>query len=800
MKRFRKRSVLLIGLLGYALLFFVSFLLKPERAFQKFKFPNEIKSGIWIRSNGTILRWNESEASLSRMNEFSVEGMASSIKQDWISSEIMIGEGYGAMMALELRYEASRVGTDDFHCRVVLIEPEGLPAFEWLGNPLLDRSLRSAQFSSLWLIQRLLPFSYLWEESTQQGLFESSWVASGKIPKVLKRQSEVSSIPVWIVPSEGANPKQAEYFLKIIWPSTQIARRDWNRAVFEGGVERLLSETIPILLADVAETALHMEPYLVRDQPFSGTALWVAMLMIALSTLVSEDLACIGSGILVAHGGIGVLSATIACVVGIYVGDIILYLIGRIFGERILSHRPFSRLIAKDAVAASEQWFERRGAWVLVACRFLPGTRVPVYFAAGMLKFSLWRVSIILGVAAILWVPLLVGLSAWIGERLLVVYDRYEQWAVWFLLTAVFLIFVVIHRVIPLLTHRGRRLAYSRWKRMTCWEFWPAKVIYLPVVFYILGLALRYRSLTLPTLSNPMLPCGGFIDESKLQILKQLQQAGAPVADFLELTEAQSSTEKLHAVKAAIQRWGGHFPVVLKPDQGERGRGVVIAKTEMDLTEAFNRSNERLIVQKYVPGKEFGVFYWRFPNQQMGEIPSVTRKECIFVTGDGTSTVEQLILNDERAICCAHTFLKTHVEELFRIPCKGEEVKLVEIGTHARGALFLDACELATPELREVLDGISHRMGGYYMGRFDLKVPDDASLQKGKGIQILELNLLTSEPTHMYDPKYSLLTAWKLLMRQWKIAFEIGDQIRSPGKQPMKISKFAKLVWNRYTG
>jgi hypothetical protein len=48
---------------------------------------------------------------------------------------------------------------------------------------------------------------------------------------------------------------------------------------------------------------------------------------------------------------------------------------------------------------------------------------------------------------------------------------------------------------------------------------------------------------------------------------------------------------------------------------------------------------------------------------------------------------------------------------------------LMELGTHCRGAMFLDGGWVITPELEERFDAISRGFAGFYVGRFDVRVP-----------------------------------------------------------------------------
>jgi hypothetical protein len=59
---------------------------------------------------------------------------------------------------------------------------------------------------------------------------------------------------------------------------------------------------------------------------------------------------------------------------------------------------------------------------------------------------------------------------------------------------------------------------------------------------------------------------------------------------------------------------------------------------------------------------------------------------------------------------------------------------------------------------------------------------------------VLELNGVTSEATHIYDPKNSLFTAYKVLFSQWRIAFEIGEQNRRRNFAPTSLWALAGLL------
>ena len=184
-------------------------------------------------------------------------------------------------------------------------------------------------------------------------------------------------------------------------------------------------------------------------------------------------------------------------------------------------------------------------------------------------------------------------------------------------------------------------------------------------------------------------------------------------------------------------------------------------------------ADEALIVQEYVPGEEFGLFYARSPGAERGEVFSITRKVLPAVRGDGRSTLERLILSDREHLPMARTFLARPAHELARVPAAGERVLLGELGTHCRGARFLDGSELASPALGAELDRIAEAVPGFHFGRFDVRAASARELAAGR-FTILELNGVTSEAAHVYDPRFGLLAAWRSLVGQWRRAYAIG--------------------------
>ncbi len=130
------------------------------------------------------------------------------------------------------------------------------------------------------------------------------------------------------------------------------------------------------------------------------------------------------------------------------------------------------------------------------------------------------------------------------------------------------------------------------------------------------------------------------------------------------------------------------------------------------------------------------------------------------------------------------------------VPAEGERVALGELGTHSRGALFLDGTHLVTAALREAVERVSRAFVGFDFGRYDVRAESAEAFQRGE-FTVIELNGLTSEATSIYDPRHSVWFGWGMLMRQWRIAFQIGVANRARGGRVLTLAELGRLVWPR---
>ncbi len=486
------------------------------------------------------------------------------------------------------------------------------------------------------------------------------------------------------------------------------------------------------------------------------------ILSVILGSFISEDLACIAAGVLIAQGDLSWPAGLGAAATGLFLGDLLLYLAGRSF--------DLSGRVSPAKLEHAKLRLQRHDVFAVLLSRFVPGLRLPTYVAAGLLRLDFLRFSLALLLAVGLWTPLLVGATVWGLESS-------QSWLTYL---------IAIALILFSLTRPGPRMF---WRKYSQWEFWPAWAAYIPVAPYFLWLSIKHRSPTVFAAANPGIASGGLTGESKSSILRWLSRSPG-ATPYFTTAEAGSSP--------AI--WNREYPLVAKPDVGERGQGVRIIRDAAELEQYLSTARGLTILQDYVPGLEFGIFYARHPFAESGLILSITGKRFPTVTGDGHRSIRELIREDPRA-----SLLESAYEDACRVPLdgipeKGEVVPLVEIGSHCRGTIFDDARALCTPQLEAAIDTIAHAHPGFYFGRFDIRVPSREDLQAGKGIQVLELNGVGAEPAHIYDPRVGILDAYRALFAHWRIAFETGAINLRLGAPALRLGDLIKILDRRYMG
>jgi hypothetical protein len=316
------------------------------------------------------------------------------------------------------------------------------------------------------------------------------------------------------------------------------------------------------------------------------------------------------------------------------------------------------------------------------------------------------------------------------------------------------------------------------------WEYWSFTSVYLfiyPVWFY---LCLRTRSFFFFNASNPSIKNGGFLCESKKDIITIIPPEYHPPTVFFSIPANGD------IVLRDLQRAGLQFPLIGKPNIGGRGRGVKVLRHEQDVINYARHAYLDFHIQEFVPWKnEAGIFYVRYPDQENGMITGIVGKEFLSVTGDGKHTILQLLQQSKRALMYLGSLQKIHGDGLNRILPEGENLIVSPFGNHARGSKFVDVSHLADDELNKVIDVICKKIPEFYFGRLDIRFDTWEALKEGRNFSIIEVNGAGAEPTHIYDPRHTLFFAWKEIIRHWFILNRISRMNHKKGHRYLSLQE-----------
>lgn len=332
--------------------------------------------------------------------------------------------------------------------------------------------------------------------------------------------------------------------------------------------------------------------------------------------------------------------------------------------------------------------------------------------------------------------------------------------------------------------------------KLGSWEYWPFGIVQAPLFIYWLWLSLKARSLLFFSASNPGILTGGMFGESKFAVLQKIPPGYTPKSLLIKFP---SSAE---LVKHEIQNLGLAFPLIFKPDLGERGWMVKKINSVDDLVKYIEVAKWDFIVQEFVSlPLEFSVYYARHPQSKTGKVTSLTMKEMLKVVGNGNQTLGQLILDKDRAKLQWSVLKKTYSKQMSEIVADGKTIELVSVGNHCLGTTFLNKNALITKKLNEFFDNLSQQIEGFYFGRYDLRVASLEDLEAGN-IMIMELNGCGAEPSHIYQPGASLTAALRDLFVHWHTIYSISAANHRlgvpylPWKEGVKVYKKFKAVTN----
>jgi pimeloyl-ACP methyl ester carboxylesterase/membrane protein DedA with SNARE-associated domain len=415
-------------------------------------------------------------SSIPKIPDYSIEAHAKYVlrflNHIGIDKVHVVAYSMGGGVALNLAHMSPK------HVRsITLLSAIGVQEFELLGNYHLNHALHGIQLASIWLLKNGIPHMGLLDRvpiglSYARNFYDSdqrplrTYLTEFEAPLLILHGQRDALIPVAAAQEHFRIVPQSELKLfdgghLMVFNQTHLLADDIRNFIHrvETARTKYRATADPQRIADAHKAANE-----VKFPPATGITLIIFMLLIALATLISEDLTCIGAGLMAAKGTIGFIPAVAGSFLGIFLGDILLFMAGKHLGRPALGYPPLKWIIKDEDISRTSRWFNAKGPIIITASRFLPGSRLPTYFGAGMLRTSFWLFSFYFLIAALLWTPLLVGLAAVAGSQMLVYYDRYKHYGILILFGTIFFLWLLIRLVVPLFSVRGRRWLVSSFK------------------------------------------------------------------------------------------------------------------------------------------------------------------------------------------------------------------------------------------------------------------------------------------------------------------------------------------------
>ena len=291
------------------------------------------------------------------------------------------------------------------------------------------------------------------------------------------------------------------------------------------------------------------------------------------------------------------------------------------------------------------------------------------------------------------------------------------------------------------------------------------------------------------TPSNPKLTFGGMEGEPKREMYDLLPKELYPTT-FNILPD-----EDFKIVLSKLKSSGINYPFIVKPEIG--GQGILFRKID---DESSLRRYHSLIPVEYILQKmvhypiEVSVFHIRHPKETSGIITGFLKKIPLQVLGDGKHTLQQLILQNPKAEKRHNDLRSRHAEMWNKIVPKNEKYILSYAANHNKGAHFIDLKDFINDDLVAVFDKLSIRINDFFYGRYDVMCNSIEELQQGKNFTILEYNGCGAEPNHFYDTGYTLIGAYREILKHWKLLYEISKHNAEQGIKPWSFCRGVKFL------
>jgi membrane protein DedA with SNARE-associated domain len=137
-----------------------------------------------------------------------------------------------------------------------------------------------------------------------------------------------------------------------------------------------------------------------------------------LGFLLPEDVPLIAGGYLIWDGTLEWIPTILITMAGVLIGDTILFTFGRKLGFKILEQERVQILFKPEKIRRTRAYFRKYGDKIVFFARFVAGFRAAAFFMAGSMKMEYRRFIAYDAAAAIISVPVWIGIGYGLGYYL----------------------------------------------------------------------------------------------------------------------------------------------------------------------------------------------------------------------------------------------------------------------------------------------------------------------------------------------------------------------------------------------
>ncbi len=130
-----------------------------------------------------------------------------------------------------------------------------------------------------------------------------------------------------------------------------------------------------------------------------------------------SDLVIVVGGSLIGTGELHFIPTLIITTIGSVIGFMTLFYIGTQLDRKVIQAGKI-KFISIEALTKVELWFKKWGYWIILANRFLPGTRSVISFFAGLSELDFRKTAILAGISAFIWNAIIIYLGLIFGHNI----------------------------------------------------------------------------------------------------------------------------------------------------------------------------------------------------------------------------------------------------------------------------------------------------------------------------------------------------------------------------------------------